>query len=154
MKKEAVICFLFIKDELVMINRNKPPFMGMWNAIGGKVEKGETPEDATVREVMEESGIEISKSDLTRLSRFTWNYDDEIGYAFIARINKTKISFPLIKDEGIIALKSPDWVLNDKNFGVIEDLRVFLADIKKGESHDYHLIYENSRLTECILTEK
>ncbi|KAK7022015.1 Nudix (Nucleoside diphosphate linked moiety X)-type motif 1 [Halocaridina rubra] len=32
---------------------------GKWNAFGGKVEKGESLEEAAIREVHEESGIEI-----------------------------------------------------------------------------------------------
>ena len=147
--REAVLCFVFIDGKLLMINRNKPPFMGMWNAVGGKVETGETPEQACVREVFEESGIKIAEAE--RLSRFTWNYDDEVGYAFKASVSETDLKFPFSTDEGIIDLKSPDWVLNEKNYGVIEDLRVFLNDIKRNEKHDYHLVYENSKLINYIL---
>ena len=146
--REAVICFVFIDGKLLMINRNKPPFMGMWNAVGGKVEKNETPEDAAIREVFEESGIKISSPE--RISRFTWNYDDEIGYAFKVSADKTELKFPHATKEGIIDLKPIDWVLSDKNYGVIQDLKVFLADINNGEKHDYHLIYDGSTLKEYV----
>ena len=40
----ATLCFVKKGNKILMINRNKPPFMGMWNAVGGHIEKGETPE--------------------------------------------------------------------------------------------------------------
>ena len=62
-----------------------------------------------------------------------------LGYEEIAKIN-----------EGIIDFKDIDWILNTKNYGVIEDLRVFLNDIKNGSANNYHLVYDNSKLLEVI----
>ncbi|MBO4594104.1 MAG: NUDIX domain-containing protein [Clostridia bacterium] len=147
--REAVMCFVFIDGKLLMINRNRPPFMGMWNVVGGKVERGETPEQACVREVFEESGIKIVSPE--RVSRFTWNYDDEIGYAFTVRVEKPDLIFPVGTEEGIVDLKPIPWVLSEKNYGVIADLRVFLKDIEKNEKHDYHLIYDGATLTDYVV---
>lgn len=151
-EKQAVMCFVIVDDKVVMINRNKAPFMGMWNVVGGHVEKNETPLQAVLREVKEESGIILKDAKL--LSRFTWNYDDEIGYAYFTKIEKPNISFPFSYAEGIIDLKPIDWVLDPKNYGVIEDLRLFLDDIKNGRSIDYHLIYEDKKLVEFIKKDK
>lgn len=147
----ATLCFVKKGNEILMINRNKPPFMGMWNAVGGHIEKGETPEQCAVREIYEESGIKVSSAKV--ISVFTWNYDDEIGYATLSELQAggdSSLSFPLSTAEGIVDFKDIDWVLNEKNYGVIEDLRVFLSDIKNGVKQNYHLIYENSKLKEVI----
>lgn len=147
----ATLCFVKKGNKILMINRNKPPFMGMWNAVGGHIEKGETPEQCAVREIYEESGIKVSSAKV--ISVFTWNYDDEIGYATLSELQDdidSSFSFPLSTAEGIVDFKDIDWVLNEKNYGVIEDLRVFLSDIKNGVRQNYHLIYENSRLKEVI----
>ena len=37
--KEAVMCFVIKDEKVLMINRSKSPFMGLWNAVGGKVEE-------------------------------------------------------------------------------------------------------------------
>ena len=147
----ATLCFVKKGNKILMINRNKPPFMGMWNAVGGHIEKGETPEQCAVREIYEESGIKVSSAKV--ISVFTWNYDDEIGYATLSELQDdidSSFSFPLSTAEGIVDFKDIDWVLNEKNYGVIEDLRVFLSNIKNGVRQNYHLIYENSELKEVI----
>ena len=150
MAKKATLCFVKLKDEILMINRNKPPFMGMWNALGGKVKEGESLESCARREIFEESGIKVNS--LKLFSEFTWNYDDEIGYAFLAEIDDDflKKDFPKEIDEGIVAFKSMDFILNQKNPGVIEDLKIFINDIKNGVKQNYHLVYDDTKLIEVI----
>lgn len=51
---------------VLLIQKNRPAFqVGKWNGIGGKVEPGESPIDAMVREFREECGIETEPADWT-----------------------------------------------------------------------------------------
>ena len=146
--KEATLCFVVKGDEILMINRNKPPFMGLWNALGGKKKEGESIEDCAKREILEECKIAVKKVEL--LSRFTWNYDDEVGYAFVCFVDNESGNFPLKTDEGIVDYKKTDWILDKNNYGVIDDLRIFVKDIKMQEKHNYHLIYDGKTLIKAI----
>lgn len=46
-------------DKILLIKRSTPPFAGYWALPGGRVEFGETVEQTTVREVKEETGLDI-----------------------------------------------------------------------------------------------
>ncbi|MDY2889313.1 MAG: hypothetical protein SOU19_07090, partial [Candidatus Caccosoma sp.] len=58
--------------------------------------------------------------------------------------------YPLKIDEGIIDFKDIDWILDKKNYGVIDDLRIFINDIKNNQKNNYHFIYDGSKLVKCI----
>ena len=49
-----------------MVKRNKPPYKGCWNGIGGKIEENEneTEIQTTIRECYEETGIQLNNPKL------------------------------------------------------------------------------------------
>jgi acetyl-CoA carboxylase carboxyl transferase subunit beta len=44
---------------VLLVQRANPPLAGRWTLPGGKVEPGETPAEAIVREVREETGLDV-----------------------------------------------------------------------------------------------
>lgn len=45
---------------ILLIERGQPPAEGMWSLPGGRVEPGEGAEEAIVREVLEETGLDVT----------------------------------------------------------------------------------------------
>ena len=50
--------------KIVLIKRGNEPSKGKWTVPGGIVELAESPEDAVVREGIEETGLEVENPDL------------------------------------------------------------------------------------------
>ncbi|BDG48793.1 8-oxo-dGTP diphosphatase [Parageobacillus sp. KH3-4] len=55
------MCFIENNNQLLLQKRMKKPFIGLWNAPGGKVEAYESPIEACKREVQEETGLDLGK---------------------------------------------------------------------------------------------
>jgi 8-oxo-dGTP diphosphatase len=63
-------CALLNEEGKVLIAKRPPgrPLAGLWEFPGGKVDLGEDPKTALIRELLEELGIEIAKADLLPLT--------------------------------------------------------------------------------------
>ncbi len=51
-------------EKVLLIKRGKPPRAGQWSLPGGAQELGETLADAALREIGEETGLEIALGDI------------------------------------------------------------------------------------------
>jgi ADP-ribose pyrophosphatase YjhB (NUDIX family) len=77
----AVGVFVFdATGRVLLIERRHPPGKGLWSVPGGKVEWGEAVVDACRREVLEETGVEITVGPLV-----TWieRMDDAHHYVIL-----------------------------------------------------------------------
>lgn len=57
--RTAAAIILFPDNKILLIKRSTKVFRGYWALPGGKVETGETVEEAVVREVREETGLKV-----------------------------------------------------------------------------------------------
>jgi len=69
---------LLNRDGKVLIARHPPgrPLAGLWESPGGKVDAGEEPETALIREILEELGVEIARADLVPLTFASHAYQE------------------------------------------------------------------------------
>ena len=73
----ASIAIIDANDQILIAKRpNKKHLSGFWEFPGGKVEKGESPENALVREVKEELNIDINNKCIAPLTFSEFNYEN------------------------------------------------------------------------------
>lgn len=88
----ATLCFLLDEQPTprVLLGRKKRGFgVGKLNGIGGKIAPGEDPEQAILREVREEIGVQIRPASLHVAGRITFHFpfrpdDDHDVHLFVA----------------------------------------------------------------------
>ena len=57
--KTSTAIIPFSEDKILLIKRNTRPFVGYWALPGGRMDPGETIEQTIVREVKEETGLDV-----------------------------------------------------------------------------------------------
>lgn len=143
------ICFIKRANEILLLNREKSSWMGCWNGIGGKLEAQESPREAMIREIEEETGIR--HYDLHFKGLVTWsgdNFDFGGMYAYIAEVpNSFEYATPKKTDEGILDWKTFEWIMDKNNVGIVSNIPITLPMmLNEAHSYDHHCIYKNENL--------
>jgi len=89
-KMEVSGCYCKYHGKLLLMQRNpQKPQGGTWCVPGGKLEKGETPLDAVIREVNEECGIQLCKENLRYCRKVFVRFPEN---DFVLHLFKAKLS--------------------------------------------------------------
>ncbi|MCM3749211.1 NUDIX domain-containing protein [Paenibacillus pasadenensis] len=148
------IGFVCRRDEVLLLNREFPGWMGCWNGIGGKLESGEALRNSMVREIREEAFLESGQYELQFKGLVTWGADAANfgGMAVYAVRLPEQLDYPTpIKTrEGILDWKKRTWVLHPQNQGISSNLPYILRKIDDSEPWHHHCRYTEEKLHEVI----
>ena len=125
-KMNVIVIFDKNLDKTLMCKITKEPYMGMYNLVGGKIEKENDGLNEAYRELSEETNIQKSDVDLVyfmNLSYIKWNKELEVYYGIL---NK---DVTLIEE-----VNKLEWVPIDDNF--------FDMNKYAGEGNIGHIIEE------------
>ena len=113
MKKLNVI-MVYNKEEnkILMCKREKEPYKGKFNLVGGKVEKNEDELHAAYRELQEETGITDKDITLTHIMNFQYKMKDMELEVYAGKLNK---NVDLIEE-----LNKLYWIDKNENFFDLE----------------------------------
>ena len=76
MKKVLTLAYLLKEDSLCLAMKKRGFGEGNWNGFGGKVEEGESIKKGVIREIMEESGVVVTESDLDKVAIVEFFFKD------------------------------------------------------------------------------
>ena len=75
---------IFQGDEVLLIQRGKEPGLGQWSIPGGVVRPGETLKEAVVREILEETHLEVEVVAMAKvLERIFRDSEGRIVYHYV-----------------------------------------------------------------------
>ncbi len=84
--KLATLCYIKKDGKTLMLYRNKKEndyHEGKWNGIGGKFELSETPEECAIREIKEETGLDVKDPELKGMITFPLFDGKDDWYVFL-----------------------------------------------------------------------
>lgn len=130
-KYPYTICFIFNRDDVLMLNRDRVPWMGMWTGIGGKLESQDAnPMDGVLREIEEEAGIPREEVSVRSIGKMEWykpGTEVKGMYMFLAtvedEVRRKYLGEPRKFDEGLLDWKSREWVSKPENLGVVKNVQ-------------------------------
>ncbi|MCB9361813.1 8-oxo-dGTP diphosphatase [Candidatus Woesearchaeota archaeon] len=143
--KLATLCYVRKDQKTLMIHRNKKEgdmHAGKWNALGGKLEPGESPEECAIREIKEESGLTVGKLTFKGQITFPKFSKEQDWYVFVyvaEQCSGELIDCP----EGDLA-----WIDNDKllDLNLWEGDLVFIPWLDKEKIFMAKFTYLNGKL--------
>jgi 8-oxo-dGTP diphosphatase len=81
------VCAAIINNGRILMVYHRSPTESYWTLPGGGIDSNETPEQAIVREVKEETGLDVAISHLL----FTENYEFGLSHCYLANLSGNDI---------------------------------------------------------------
>ena len=111
-KLNVIIVYNKEEDKILMCKREKEPYKGKFNLVGGKVEQDEDELHAAYRELREETGITNRDITLTHIMNFQYKMQDMELEVYAGKLNK---NVDLIEE-----LNKLYWIDKNENFFDLE----------------------------------
>ncbi|WP_042162981.1 NUDIX hydrolase [Paenibacillus gorillae] len=147
-------------SRILLLNRERSSWMGCWNGVGGKLDKGESARSSMEREIAEETGIAPEAfHSLHFKGMITWTSvsGTDFGgmYVYVAELpDDYRYETPRKTDEGILDWKEISWIMHPDNQGVASNLPTCLMKLLEDERcYNHHSIFDNDDMVEQISTE-
>lgn len=118
------LCFIKRNEEILMLNREYDPVKGLWNGVGGKIEKGEI-------------NIDVEQNQIQFKGIIKWEDSLYFGriYVYIIELPcEFTYDTPKKVSEGILDWKIVSWILSDYNYGAGEMIPKFLPEVLNNEA--------------------
>ncbi len=129
-----VALIVFYKDDKILVQdrRNIEHSLGDWGFFGGRIEAGETPEEAVVRETKEELNFDLKECTFVKQSHHTYGDATCTAFVFVAPCPVLS-KFRQMEGQGMKLVTEKEALKMDMvpgDFGIIEYVFEFLRASK------------------------
>ena len=132
-KLNLIVVFSKNLDKVLFCIRAKEPYKGLYNFVGGKIEKGESNDNAAYRELFEETGIshnDIKLDHFMDLNYFKYGNNIQVYYGILQH----KVN--LVEEKNKLEwVKIDDGLLNNDKFAgnyniphIIKQIKVYIKN--------------------------
>ena len=148
--KLTTLCYLEQDERYLMLHRiskKNDENKDKWIGIGGKFEKGESPEDCLLREAREETGYRLTDYRLRGIVTFVLN-DEEAEYMFLYTASGFE-GEPVLCDEGTL-----EWIPKREigRLNLWEGDQIFFRLLEEeAPFFSLKLCYRGDRLIQAVL---
>ena len=110
------------EGQVLLVEKSRGPYIGKWDLPGGKIEFGESPDTTLIREILEETGLEIESYSFFKSDAVVVNYEDpelgkltlhHVGLIYKVKVKSGKPIAPKEDDEDVISARWCDLVEMD-----------------------------------------
>jgi 8-oxo-dGTP diphosphatase len=146
MQPQYTLCFIEHEGRYLMLYRNKPPNQHMWNGVGGKIDPGEKPTEAILRETKEETGLTVDQVYFKGV--VSWDagsLNKGAMYVFIAETDEIDV---VSGEEGTVRWKTLEWILNSGR--AVTNIPIFLPAMIKNGAEPVHYTFWYTEQGELI----
>ncbi len=140
----TTLCYIEHQDKYLMLHRvkkNKDENAGKWIGIGGHLEENESPDACIRREILEETGLEVTDLHLRGILTFILpRWGNELSFLYTASIASPPEVLPECR-EGVLAWVPKEEVLR---LNLWEGDRFFLPLLSSTQTcFSVKLVYDN-----------
>lgn len=147
-RDRAVLCFIRDRGRILLILKKRGLGAGKFNAPGGRIEPGETPEAAAIRETREEVRVEVSR--LRGAGELRFQFVDGYSlhcYLFVAG---AWAGTPTETDEAAPAWFTEDALPYDRMW---EDDRHWLPLLMSNQAVDGRFVFDGDKMLSMSLSQ-
>ena len=138
-KLNVIIVYNKEENKILMCKREKEPYKGKFNLVGGKLEENETELQGAYRELQEETGITKEEIELTHIMNFQYQMSNMELEVYAGKIKK---EINLVEEVNKLY-----WVDKKENFF---DLQKYAGEGNIGHMVEQVEIYKNQLFTENV----
>lgn len=140
---ELTLCEIIKKDRILLKRASRGVSKGKWNGLGGRLEKGETPEEGILREVFEESGLRATSPEKVGILNFyVSDRAHPYGRCHLFMIRSFE-GTPTSGDEGELKWFQMDKIPYEKMW---DDDRYWLRHALDGKKFDAEFVFDGQRM--------